>query len=424
MLITLAILFIPLLFIGMPIGFAMGFSGLVALTTGSSVSLGTMIQQIIGDLNSFGLMACPFFLLAGELMSGGGLTEKIIGFCSSLIGWVKGGMAITAVGACMIFAGISGSGAADTSAIGTLIIPSMRERGYDDAFSASLLAGAGALGPIIPPSMNMIVYAGITGDSVAKLFMGGIIPGVLMGLLMVAYSIYYTRKAKIEDVIPFSAARLWREFKGAVWALICPGIILGGIIFGIFTATEAGIVACVYALFCGTCIYKQLNWNRLVENLYNTVKTNGMVMFVLSTSAVLAYIFARTQAGNYILAFAENSGLSNEMFMVLILLVVLFLGMFMDMLAGMMVLMPLLYPVITTMGIHPIQFGVLFSIATVIGAITPPVGTYIFISMGIAGTTMKKMLPHLIPMIIITSAVTAAIIFIPELATFIPTTFG
>lgn len=420
MLLTLIALFLPLLLIGMPIGFAMGFSGMFAILLNSKVSLSTLVQQICGDLNSFSLMACPFFLLAGELMSGGGLTEKIVNFCSSLIGWIRGGTAITAVGACMIFAGISGSGAADTSAIGTLIIPSMRKVGYDDAFSASLLASAGALGPIIPPSMNMIVYAGITGDSVAKLFMGGIIPGVLIGLFLMFLSVYVSKRQGIVDYIPFNLKRLWNDFKGAVWALLCPAIILGGILSGVFTATEAGIAACVYALICGLFIYRQLNLKKIIDCLYNTCKTNGMVMFVLSTSAVLAYIFARAQTGNKLLAMVEGSGISPTVFMLLVLLVVLILGMFMDMLAGMMVLMPLLYPVITQMGIDPIQFGVMFCIATVIGAITPPVGTYIFIAIGITGTTMKKMVPHLIPMIIITVIVMVGIILVPGIATWIP----
>lgn len=416
-------LFIILMVIGTPIAFAMGLSGVIGFITCSNVDISVLVQQICGDLNSFSLMACPFFLLAGELMSKGGLTNKIIDFCSALLGWIRGGLSIVTVGACMIFAGISGSGAADTSAVGSLVVPAMREKGYEDGFTASLLATAGALGPIIPPSMNMIIYSSITGDSVGKLFMDGYLPGFLIGIALMIMGIWYAKKKNISDKVGFNLRRLWHTFVGAFGAIICPVIILGGILSGVFTATEAGIVACLYAVFCGTVIYRKLNWKNFWEAVYDACKTTGMVMMLLSTAAIYGYMFARAQVGNQLLDFLLSHNLSNISFMMIIMVFSLIMGCFMDMLAVMMVIMPVLHPVVLQLGIDPIQFGVMFCIASVVGAVTPPVGSYLFISMGIADTTMTKMIKYVIPMVLITAIVMALIILIPEVATFIPSLF-
>ena len=416
-------IFIILMVIGTPIAFAMGLSGLIGVLTCSDISASVLVQQICGDLNSFSLMACPFFLLAGELMSAGGLTKKIIDFCSALLGWIKGGLSIVTVGACMIFAGISGSGAADTSAVGSMVVPAMREKGYEDGFTASLLATAGALGPIIPPSMNMIIYSSITGDSVGKLFMGGYIPGFLIGIALMFMGVRYAKKKNISDKVGFNLRRLGRTFIGALGAIICPAIILGGILTGIFTATEAGIVACLYAVFCGTVIYRKLTWKKFWEAVYEACKTTGMVMMLLSTAAIYGYMFARAQVGNQLLDWLLSHNLSNISFMLIIMVFSLILGCFMDMLAVMMVIMPVLYPIVLQLGIDPIQFGVMFCIASVVGAVTPPVGSYLFIAMGIADTTMTKMIRYVVPMVMITAIVMALIIFIPEVATFIPSLF-
>ena len=416
-------IFIVLMVIGTPIAFAMGLSGVIGILTCSNIDVSVLVQQICGDLNSFSLMACPFFLLAGELMSKGGLTSKIIDFCSALLGWIRGGLSIVTVGACMIFAGISGSGAADTSAVGSMVVPAMREKGYEDGFTASLLATAGALGPIIPPSMNMIIYSSITGDSVGKLFMGGYIPGFLIGIALMIMGVRYAKKKNISDKVGFNLPRLGRTFVGALGAIICPVIILGGILSGIFTATEAGIVACLYAVFCGTVIYKKLTWKNFWEAVYEACKTTGMVMMLLSTAAIYGYMFARAQVGNQLLEWLLSHNLSNISFMLIIMVFSLILGCFMDMLAVMMVIMPVLYPIVLQLGIDPIQFGVMFCIASVVGAVTPPVGSYLFISMGICDTTMTKMIRYIIPMVLITAVVMALIIIIPEVATCIPSLF-
>ena len=322
-----------------------------------------------------------------------------------------------------VCAGISGSGAADTSAVGSLVVPAMREKGYEDGFTASLLATAGALGPIIPPSMNMIIYSSITGDSVGKLFMGGYLPGFLIGIALMIMGIWYAKKKNISDKVGFNLRRLWHTFVGAFGAIICPVIILGGILSGVFTATEAGIVACLYAVFCGTVIYRKLNWKNFWEAVYDACKTTGMVMMLLSTAAIYGYMFARAQVGNQLLDFLLSHNLSNISFMMIIMVFSLIMGCFMDMLAVMMVIMPVLHPVVLQLGIDPIQFGVMFCIASVVGAVTPPVGSYLFISMGIADTTMTKMIKYVIPMVLITAIVMALIILIPEVSTFIPSLF-
>lgn len=423
MIVVSFVIFLVLMLIGTPIAFAMGLSGVVGILTCSNIGTTVLVQQICGDLNSFSLMACPFFLLAGELMSKGGLTDKIIDFCTSLLGWIRGGLAIAAVGACMIFAGISGSGAADTSAVGTLVVPAMRKKGYENEYSASLLATAGALGPIIPPSMNMIIYSSLTGDSVGKLFMGGYIPGIIIAVALMAMSVVYARKKNIQDKIGFDIKRLGKTFLDALAAIICPVIILGGILSGIFTATEAGIIACLYAVFCGAVIYKKLNWKNFIEAVYDACKTTGMVMLLLSTAAIYGYMFARAQVGTHLLEWMMAYNLSNTTFMIIIVLFSVIMGCFMDMLAVMMVVIPVLYPVVITLGINPIQFGVMFCIGSVLGAVTPPVGSYLFIGMGIAETTMTRMLKYVIPMIMVVVLVMILIILVPGTATAIPGLF-
>lgn len=420
MLLIAFIVLVVSLAIGVPVVFSIGISGLLAVLIGGDVPLFVLVQKIVGGLNSFPLMAAPLFLLAGELMGRGGISKRIVTFSSALVGYLKGGLAMVSVVASMIFAGISGSGAADASAIGSIMIPQLKEKGYSNGFSGAIISAGGAIGPIIPPSLNMIIYASLTGDSVGKMFLGGIIPGIIIGTFLMIMSYLYAKKHNIDGDGQFSLRLIFKTFIDAIWALLVPVIIVGGIIFGVFTATEAGIVAILYALFCGFFIYKEMTLKNMIEAFYEATSTTGMVMMIMGIAAIYGYILAVENVGSQIATLLTS--ISSDPYIILILIVALelFLGCFMEMIAVMIIIVPILRPVILNLGIDPIHFGVIFSVGTVVGAITPPVGIYLFIAMGLAKAKMSEMIPYVIPTVIIMVLTLLIMIFIPETVTFLP----
>ena len=419
--IVLLLIFIAL---GAPVVYAIGFSGVIALLMSGDVPLFMAVQQIVRGINSWSLMACPLFILAGEIMAGAKLSDRILNFCSQLLSWMRGGVGCVCVAGNMIFSAITGSGAAAISAVGSLTTPELDKQGYKPGFVAALIAGAGALGPIIPPSLNMIVYGSVTGDSVGKLFVGGIIPGLIIGLTLMIMCYFYARKHNIDGGSgQFSLRSLWKSFKEAFFALITPLIIIGGVIFGIFTATEAGVVACVYGLICGLFIYRSVKLKDLVPIFRKATESSCMVMLIMGVAQIYGYIFAiegvGEKVGNFLLSITTNPTL----IMLIILGMMLIIGMFMDCLAATVVIMPVIYPIIKNLGIDPIQFGVMFSISTVIGGLTPPVGVYLFLSMGITKARFSDTVRYIVPVIGIIIAVMILIIFVPGVATLLPDLF-
>jgi len=406
--------------IGVPVVFSLGLSGLIAIILGSEVPLYVLVQKIVGGLNSFPLMAAPLFLLAGEIMSKGGMSKKIVEFSSALVGHLKGGLAMVSVLASMIFAGISGSGAADASAIGAIMVPQLKERGYSSGFSGALISASAAIGPIIPPSLNMIIYASITGDSVGKMFLGGIIPGVIIGLFLMVMSYWYAKKYQIDDGGRLSLSNTAKTFIEAFWALLVPVIIIGGITFGVFTATEAGIVAILYAGICGFFIYRELTVKKLLEAFNDAISATGMIMMIMGIAAIYGYIFAVENVGSQIAVLLTDISTNPYIILILIVVLELFLGCFMEMIAVMIVIVPILRPVILSLGIDPIHFGVIFTVGTVIGAITPPVGIYLYLAMGIARAKMSELLPYVVPTVFIMALTLLIMIFIPQTVTFLP----
>lgn len=407
--------------LGVPVAFAIGMSGFLALVLGSDTPAFMVVQQIIRGMNSFPLMACPLFILAGEIMGGAKLSDRIIRFAQELVSWMRGGIGCVCVVANMIFAAITGSGAAAISAVGGLTAPELKKIGYKPGFIAALIAGAGALGPIIPPSMNMIVYGSITGDSVGKLFVGGIMPGLIIGVALMVMCYLFARKHHIDGGSgTFSAVRLWKAFREAVFAMITPLIIIGGVILGIFTATEAGIVACVYGLFCGLFIYRSIKPKDLLPIFRRATESTCMIMMIMGIATIYSYIFAVENVGAVVRDLLLSITTDPTIMMLLIACLMLVVGMFMETLAAMSVLLPLLYPVVMSLGVNPIQFGVMFTISTVMGGLSPPVGVYLFQSMSIAEAKFKEVVPFMIPVVLIVLATMFGIIFIPGIATFLP----
>ena len=339
--IKIAVIFLLIFMVmGVPVAFAIGFSGLLAVYFGSSTPLFTIVQMAVKGINSWSLMACPLFILAGGIMAEAKLSDRIVSFCGELVSWMRGGIGCVCVVANMIFAALTGSGAASISAIGGLVTPELKKAGYKPGFVAALIAGAGALGPIIPPSMNMIVYGSITGESTGKLFVGGVIPGIIIGAFLIGITVYYAKKWNVDaGTGNFNAKRLWKTFKDAIWALITPAIIIGGILGGVFTATEAGIVACIYGLICGLAIYRTIRIRELPRMFRSATEGTCMIMMIMGIAAVYGYIFAIENVGTIVTEWMLSITTNKYLIQLMILALMTLIGMFMETVAAMTVLL-------------------------------------------------------------------------------------
>lgn len=420
--IKIAVMFLLLFMcLGVPVAFAIGFSGVLALLFGSNIPLFTAVQMMVKGINSWSLMACPLFILAGGIMGEAKLSDRIVSFCGELVSWMRGGIGCVCVLANMIFAALTGSGAASISAIGGLVTPELKKAGYKPGFVAALIAGAGALGPIIPPSMNMIVFGSITGVSTGKLFVGGVIPGIIIGVFLIGMTIFAAKKWNVDSGTgDFSLRRLWNSFKKAIWALIMPIIIIGGILGGVFTATEAGIVACIYGLICGLFIYRTVRIRDLPRMFRSATESTCMIMMIMGIAGVYSYIFAVENVGDTVAKWMLGITTNKFVIQLLIMLVMTLVGMFMETVAAMTVLLPVLFPVAMSVGVDPIAFGVWYSISTVLGGLTPPVGVYLFQSMGIVPAKFKEVVPYMIPIVILVIVCMVLIIFVPGVASWLP----
>ncbi len=409
------------LVLGVPVSFAVGLSGLLSIMFGSDIPALMAVQQTIRGINSFSIMAGPFFILAGEILGGAKLSERIIKFCHTTVNWMKGGLGCVCVTANMIFAGISGSGAATMSAIGTLTTPELEREGYKRSFIAALIAGGGSLGPIIPPSLNMVVFASVTGLSTGKLFIGGLVPGIIIGICLMVMCNLYARKHNIDPGKgKFVVGEAWSAFKDAFFALITPIIIIGGVVTGQFTATESGIVACLYGLFCGFFIYKTLTLKDMIPIFKRASSTSAMLLMLMGIANIYAYIFARENVGTIIQDFLMSISTNPTVIVLIVMGIMLVIGCFMETIAAMVVILPVIYPVILELGVDPLMFGVLFSISTVVGGLTPPVGLYLFMSMSITGAPFKEAIRYILPVVLIVLATMILILFIPQIVTFLP----
>jgi len=419
---TIAIIgLLVFLALGVPVSFAIGLGGLLAILLGSNLPGFMAVQQMIRGMNSFALMAGPLFILAGEIMGAANLSKLILDFCRSVISWTKGGLGMVSVMANMIFAGISGSGAATMSAIGSLTVPELKKMGYHRSFVASLIAGSGALGPIIPPSTNMIVYASLTGFSTGKLFIGGIVPGIIIGLCLMGMCYWYAWKYNVDlGNGTFDIHLVWKTFKKAFFALIMPFIIIGGVTSGFFTATESGIIACLYGLVCGFFIYRTLQLKDLYTIFKRATASSAMLMMLMGMANIYSYIFARENLAGYIKDLMTSISTNPTVVVLIIIGIMLVIGCFMETLAATAVILPIVYPIIINLGVDPLMFGVLFSIATVVGALTPPVGLYLFMSMNIAEATFQEAIRYSTPVILFILITMVLILIFPQLVTFLP----
>lgn len=388
--------FFVLITIGVPIGYAIGIATLGSLAIFTNIPLVMVAQNAITGVDSFPLMAIPFFMLAGNLMSTGGVAKRLLEFASKLFGAVTGGLAMVTTVACMFFAAISGSAMATTSAIGAFMIPAMKEKGYDKGFSAALAAAAGTIGVIIPPSIPLVIYGVVTGTSISDLFIAGFIPGLLMGLVLIVTCYFLAKKNGYAGTGVWPTwGEVWTSFKSAVWALLAPVVVLGGIYSGMFTPTEAAVIAVVYSLIIGVFVYKELNLSLIYQALYDTVVINGITTFMVGFSMAFAAYLSMQQLPAAIASTLLGITTNPILLLLIINVFLLVLGCLIDNIPATIILSPILLPVVTALGMSPITFGIMLTMNLAIGFVTPPYGINLFVAMAVGNLKMGEMMKYI-----------------------------
>lgn len=422
-----AVLFIVLiiaLVVNVPVGIAIGVSSLAAVLADGRLSSTYIVQQLVTSADSFPLMAIPLFILAGELMSAGGVSKRILNVCNVFFGRITGGLAIVTVIVCMFFAAVSGSGPATVAAVGSMVVPTMLEKGYSKSFTLALIATAGSIGVVIPPSIPMVIYGVSTSTSISGMFMAGFLPGILIGIGLIICCYFYCKKQgwKGDDrlyTVKEKLAAVW----DAKWALINPVIILGGIYAGIFTPTEAAAVAAVYAFICGTFIHRELNIKNIFDPIAASCSTTGTTMVIIGCATAFTKILTIQRIPDMITK--GISGLTTNYVLILLLinLLLLIVGCFMDTTPAMMVLSPILLPIALSIGMNPIHFGVIMVVNLAIGFITPPLGINLFVAARVGREPLETVTSGIMRFMVVMLICLMLITFIPAISMLIPNAF-
>lgn len=410
--------FAVLLLLGCPIAASLGLSAIITIiTSGMRVNMVVVAQTMFSGMSSYQLMAIPLFILCGNLMGDGGLSRKLVDFINIFFSRIRGGLGLVTIAASMFFAAISGSSPATTAAIGGIMVPEMRKCGYDEGFSLATAAAGGTLGQVIPPSVGMVSYAVLAEVSVGTLFLAGFGPGIVMGVLMMAYAYYYARKHKIPVTKEkLTAKKVVVTFLGSVWALLMPLIILGGIYSGVFTPTESGAIASVYGLICGKYIYKSLKWKNLPQIFINTAIGSGTIMLILGSVSTFGIVLTR----GHIPELIANSLLSittNKILLLLLFNIVLLLaGMFLNAVSAIALLTPILLPILKNVGVDPYLFGIVMIVNLGIGMITPPVGNCLYVACGLGKLSFEEISKACLPYVLVLTIALLLITYVDPIA--------
>lgn len=419
------IVFLFVLFlVGVPICFSLGLVSISGIVAGG-FPLTVAVQRMFTGADSTALIAIPLFILAGGLMVQGGISKRIVDFADALIGHLPSGLALVSILACMFFATITGSAIAATAAIGGIMIPIMEKKGYENTFSAPLIACGGSIGPIIPPSIPLLLYGTMAGVSVGKLFIGGFIPGIIMGVGLMIYSYIIGKKRHYVGRETRATLReILHTGKDAALALIMPIIIIGGILSGIFTATESGAIACAYALILGLFVYRELKLSSLFDLFVDCAKSTGQVLLVVACASLFTWVITVAQVPQLVSAFLSATISNKYMLLLVINIVLLIAGTFIDTTSAIVIFTPLFLPLVQAMNIDLIHFGLVMAVNLTIGMCTPPLGVCLFVSGSIAGVSLKDQVKDLLPQLGVLLIVLLIITYVPQTVTILPELVG
>ncbi|MDO5666672.1 MAG: TRAP transporter large permease [Alcaligenaceae bacterium] len=411
--------FILLLIIRVPVAISLGLSSALALLYSGKVSSSFIAQGLVTSIDSFPLMAVPFFILAGDLMGQGGLSRRLLNVASIFFGRYTGGLAIIAIVTCMFFAAISGSGPATVAAIGGLMLPAMAKAGYDKGYSIGLIASAGSIGIIIPPSIPMIIYAVSANVSITQIFLAGVIPGLMIGLALIVTAYIKARREGYKGSDKrYTSKEIFQTIWDAKWALLVPVIILGGIYGGIFTPTEAAAVGVIYGFVVGVFVYKELKWSDLYRVIAGSALTSATVIVIVGTATIFGRMLAIERIPFMIADYIVQITDSPILILLLINVLLLFVGMFMETLAAIIILVPILLPVVTAVGIDPIHFGIVIIVNLAMGLVTPPVGVNLFVGSRVGETSLEKAIVGSIPFLFAMLLMLLLITYVPWFSLF------
>jgi len=416
--------FALLLLIGTPIGVALGLSTAIVIYTVMKIPLIVVAQRMFTAIDSFSFMAIPFFMLAGSFMASGGVTKRLVNFANSLVGFIRGGLALVVAVTGMFFAAISGSSAATTAALGSTLFDEMEKSGYKRDFAAAIIASGGTTGIVIPPSITLVVFGVTAGVSIGDLFLGGFLPGIIMGVSMCIVSYFLSGKKGIKPQGSFYLINVLKSFKNSFLALMMPVIILGGIYGGIFTPTEAAAVAAVYGLIIGMFVYRELTFKNLPSVILNAAVNTTVIMFIVGGANLFGWILTNAQVPHKVATFIVSISTNHIVFLMLINILLLFVGTLINASAAVVILVPILFPVAMSFGIDPVFLGVLMIVNLAIGCITPPVGLDLFVVSSIAKLPIEKITKAILPYLIVLIVDLLILTYFPQIILFIPHLLG
>lgn len=410
-----------MLIFGVPVAIALAGSSLLYILVGTNTPPMVVAHRMINGVDSFPLLAVPFFILAGNLMNTAGITKRIFDFALALVGWMRGGLGHVNVGASVIFAGMSGAAVADAGGLGAIEIKAMRDAGYDDEFAVGITAASSTIGPIIPPSLPMVIYGVMAGVSIGQLFAAGFIPGLVMALALMAMVAIIARRRNFPRDQAFRLALLWATFRRALLSLMTPVIIVGGILTGAFTPTEAAVAACAWALFLGLVVYRTLSLRRFLRVSFDTIETTAVVLFVVGAAAIFAWVLTSNRVPEMVAGVLLSASDRPWVILLLMNLILLIVGCFMETVAAITIMVPVLLPVAAQIGIDPVHFGVIMVLNLMLGLLTPPVGMVLYVLSRVASIRFERAVvgtaPFLVPLVLVLGVIT----YVPAVTMWLPT---
>lgn len=419
-----AFLFVGVFFflvVGVPVAIALGGASLLFVLISGKVPDLVVVHRMVNGIDSFPLLAVPFFILAGSLMNAVGITNRIFAFATACVGWMHGGLGHVNIGASVIFAGMSGAAVADAGGLGTIEIKAMRDAGYDADFSVGVTAASSTIGPIIPPSLPMVIYGVMASASIGQLFAAGFIPGLLMAVALMLMVGWFAHKRNYPRDAKFAVGVLWYTFRKAFLSLLTPVIIVGGILFGFFTPTEAATAAVIYAMVLGLVVYRTLTWTRFVRVSMETIETTAIILLIVAGASIFAWLLTSNRVTENFVGLI--TGFTDNKILVLIILnIILFIvGFFMETVAAITILVPVLLPLAISVGVDPVHFGVIMVLNLMIGLLTPPVGMVLYVLSRVSGVSFERCTQATLPFLVPLVGVLLLITFVPDFSMWLPT---